>query len=303
MSRPVDSDERAPAEFPTSSKRRRVRRAAAIALVVALMCGAYVAGSRIAQWQAPVAPLDVSTPVANAAFMPLSGAMLQSGGWTFAGQGWDISTLIVDAVDVDSRLSSLSDESAAQAANFPDVPQAILHAIESSHVQPIEHAGNQLYKIVKPNLKAQLLVCKVESTLKAVSFGIAYPSSSQKWQFLEGRPNGKSAGGNENSAHLLPLTDNGNRIASRFAGDGQLLLEVITLSSNADELTIKWREAGWEVRPSGLGNSAAFSLLCGRGNDVVYAWSPNPPEALQTLILVRSPTDAEMQAANSAPTN
>jgi len=49
-----------------------------------------------------------------------------------------------------------------------------------------------------------------------------------------------------------------------------------------------WKEDGWEVRPSGLMGSDAFSFLCARGPDVVYAWSADPAESLKNLMLVRT---------------
>jgi hypothetical protein len=294
--------ERSSADSNKSTSRFR-RLSLRVLFIAALLGVAYIAGGRMAEWRAPTQPAVVATPAAAAAFMPLSGVMLQSGGWTFAGQEWDVSTLTVDTKAVEARLNELRQSTTASPASCPDVPREILRVIETLHLQPVEVSGNLLYKVEKPNFKAQLLACNVEGVLKVVTFAIAYPGSAQKWQLLEGRPNGKLSGANENASHLLPLTDSGKRIASRFADDGQLLLEVIKLSSNADELTIKWREAGWEVRPSGLGSTSAFSVLCGRGSDVVYAWSSDPRESLRTLMLVRSPTDAEMQAQGLAPTN
>ena len=211
-------------ESSYGSSQRHLRRAAVTVLVVALICGAYMVGGRLAQWQAPVqptAPDGLARPrlcrLVVQCCNPEAGPLLTKVG-------------IFPHLTLMQKMSIApecieSNESSAHAANYPDVPQQILHAIESSHAQPIERAGNLLYQIVKPNLKAQLLTRKVENTLKVVSFGIAYPSSAEKWQFLEGRPNGRSARKNESSAHLLPLTDNGNRIASRVAGDGQLLLK------------------------------------------------------------------------------
>jgi hypothetical protein len=265
-----------------------------------LMGVAYFIGGRISQFRTAAPQAAPPTKTAAVAFTPLAGAMFQSGGWTFAGQGWDITSELVGTAEVDARLTALGKTPVANPATYPDVPREILQAIEVSHLQPVERPGGLLYTFQKPNLKAQLLACKVDGMLKAVTFGIAYPSNSEKWQFLQGRPNGKSSAESPNERHLLPMPANGKRIASRFADDGQILLEVVTLSSNADELIIKWREAGWDVRPSGLGNPSAFSLLCARGNDVVYAWSADPREALQSLMLVRSPTDAELQSADSA---
>ena len=66
-------------------------------------------------------------------------------------------------------------------------------------------------------------------------------------------------------------------------------MEFVSLHSDADTLVSSWKTAGWEVRPSGLGNPGSFSYLCARGDEVVYAWSADSPDALENLMLVRTP--------------
>jgi hypothetical protein len=92
--------------------------------------------------------------------------------------------------------------------------------------------------------------------------------------------------------HLLPLPAGARCDGGRFADDGAALLELISLNSTSEQLFSAWRKAGWEIRPSGYGGPNDFSYLCGRGNEVIYAWSADPPSALQNLMLVRTPSHA-----------
>jgi hypothetical protein len=92
---------------------------------------------------------------------------------------------------------------------------------------------------------------------------------------------------------LLPLPAGAHRSGGRFADDGRVLLELISLDSTADKLVADWKKAGWQIRPSGIANPADFSVLCARGNDTVYAWSGDPHDSLQNLMLVNTPTPAD----------
>lgn len=91
---------------------------------------------------------------------------------------------------------------------------------------------------------------------------------------------------------LLPLPTDATRNGGRFADDGQLLMELVTLGGNtssAGDLLDSWNAAGWDIRPSGLADAESFSYLCRRGGDVVYAWSADSSTALNNLMLVRTP--------------
>jgi hypothetical protein len=92
---------------------------------------------------------------------------------------------------------------------------------------------------------------------------------------------------------LLPLPAGAARVGGRFADDGHALLELITLSSTANQLIATWNAAGWEIRPAGFGAAAEFRYLCARGDQVIYAWSADEPGALQNLMLVRAPSNAD----------
>ena len=91
----------------------------------------------------------------------------------------------------------------------------------------------------------------------------------------------------------MPLPPDATRSGGRFDEDGQLLLELVSVTSTADHLLAAWRKAGWEVRPSGLGQPGDFTYLCARGADVIYVWSADPPKAIANLMLVRTPDAAD----------
>jgi hypothetical protein len=70
-------------------------------------------------------------------------------------------------------------------------------------------------------------------------------------------------------------------------------MELITLDATGSDLLASWKAAGWEIRHSGFADSAEFSYLCARGDEVVYAWSAEEPAAIQNLMLVRTPAPAD----------
>jgi hypothetical protein len=269
-----------------------------VLVVLILTFAAYHVGGLFAQWRAATPPAPQSAQ-ASTVFSPLAGALSRSGVWSFAGAEWNIQSRLVASSEINDRLTALSRAKIAT-VGYPNVAPEVLRMIDSLHIRPHEQDGNLVYTYEQQAIKAQLVARKDGDILKALNYAIAFPSEG-KSQLLELMPRGAVSTTTASEGHLLPLPNGAQRLGARLADDGQLLLEMVTLSATSDELVIKWRDAGWEVRPSGLGSSSAFSLLCGRGNDVVYAWSPNPPDALQTLMLVRSPTDAELQAASSAP--
>ena len=96
------------------------------------------------------------------------------------------------------------------------------------------------------------------------------------------------------SRTLLPLPADARRSGGRFADDGQRAARAdLARCDRRRKLLADWKAAGWEVRPSGLANPCRLQLLCARGDDVVYAWSADPHDSLQNLMLVRTPTPAD----------
>jgi hypothetical protein len=175
--------------------------------------------------------------------------------------------------------------------------------IASARLIPTKQAGVQIYRLDRPTLKAVLLLRKIEDRTKAVFGAVAFPHNDREWQEFEFVPSSTSAAHGPRTTHLLPLPTGAIQSGARFAGDGRPLLEMITTQTTADALLTNWKEAGWEIRPSRLGAVTGFSYLCARGNEVVYAWSADANDSLQHLMLVRSPSDAEMQPKPISPMN
>jgi hypothetical protein len=169
------------------------------------------------------------------------------------------------------------------------------------HLQPEERGADRIYHLDRPDLKVELIARNVDGHEKAVAIACAYPQSGSHWQLFELTPGEAAHKSDRETTHLLPVPADVSRSAGRFADDGSLLLELLTLNSSSDALTDSWRKAGWEVRPSGIGDPGGFSFLCGHGNEVIYAWSPDPLDSLKTVMLVRSPTDEELRALQSIP--
>ncbi len=148
-----------------------------------------------------------------------------------------------------------------------------------------------------------MVLRKIEDRTKAVFGVVAYPQNDREWQEFEFTPNSTTAASSARSAHLLPLPQDAVQSGARYADDGCPLLEMITTHTTADTLLANWKNAGWDVHPSGLGINTGFSYLCARGDNVVYAWSADPSDSLQHLMLVHTPTDGELQRSLKSPTN
>jgi hypothetical protein len=294
---PTPDSDAAPAKYRLL---RWQRTAILVVTVAALMYVGYGFGQLFAEWRQDAQPV-ASASAATFALNPLAGALPFDGPWSFADLDWNLRSAVLNRAELDARLAALSDPPAGDIKNYPDVSSRLLDLIDTLRLQPVEHSGCQLFRIDRPDFYGQLLVRIVEGRTKAVAFACAYPQVGRRWQIFELTPRAASPTTTAKEAHLLPLPAGAVRRGGRFADDGRLLLELISLEGNADSLIAEWKDAGWEVRPSGFGDGNGFSYLCARGNDVVYAWSANSNESLRNLMLVRTPTDAELQAQQLIP--
>jgi hypothetical protein len=269
-------------------------------MVAGLVYMGFGFGRLFAQWRHASQPA-ASTTKSAFELSPLSSALPFSGPWTFAGLDWNLASTVLSGADSEARLKVLAEPPAALTGHCPDVSEELLRIIDTLRLQPVEKSGFQLYTYQHLGLRAQLLARKVGGRMKAVTFAIVYPQNGQQFQMFELTPDRASSNPGGDEGHLLPLPAGARRLAGRFGGDGRLLLELLSLTSDAHTLVAAWKNAGWEVRPSGLGTFGTLSVLCRRGNDVIYAWSANPNGSLESLMLVRSLTDAELQAQPSSP--
>lgn len=270
-----------------------LRTALLVVVAAAVLYLAYGFGRLFAEWRQlgqPPPPPDSTAATMNsmAAVMPLAGQ------WSFADLDWDLKSQATDPEQIDAQFESLAASPAPDDIDqLPDVSEELFKLAQMLRVQPVERAGNQVYRLDRHDWKGLLVVRQSAVGPKVVALAAAFPQQGGQWQLVELTPRPATGNALAAAAHLLPLPDNAQRSGGRFADDGSLLLELVTLNSNADKLIAAWKESGWEVRPSGLGEQDDFSYLCARGEEVIYAWSANPRGSLQTLMLVRSPSDAD----------
>ena len=290
---------------PTSTSRAArlvewFRRSLMVVTIAAFLYVAYGYCQLFREWRQGSQPTETpSTPAFE--MMPLAGALPLDGPWTFADLDWNLRSSVVTSEQLSVRLKALAEPPQQDATTFPNVSDDLLHLIDALQLKPAEHDGCELYRIDRANLKAQLLVRKVDGHPRAISFVGAYPQDGKRWQVFELTPRAAAATSADTETHMLPMPTGARRQGGRFADDGRLLLELVSLDSNSDALQAAWKTDGWEVRPSGFGNGNGFSYLCRKGDEVVYAWSSNPIDKLQTIMLVHSPTTAELEAQKLIP--
>jgi hypothetical protein len=288
-----ETQEAAATKFET--ERGRTRPVLRIVLVLAafLLCcyaafhvGAFIATSRGAANRA-AAQSDAEQ------ISPLSTAMPLAGQWAFDELDWSVESSQVDTAALEAEFESLAATTPADTAALPDADAEIVGLMGAMQIPSAEKLGNLIYCIDRPDLRTQLVTRRTGAATKAVSFAMAFPLGDH-WQLFAFTPRESShVASIKEDFHLLPLPEVARRTGGRFDDDGRPLMEFISLESNADALAADWQEAGWEVRPSGLTDSADFSVLCARGSDTVYAWSADSPDAIKNLMLVRTPAPTD----------
>jgi hypothetical protein len=291
-SQPVADDQRAK---DRPSPRRRGVRIVLIAIGFALACYlAYGIGKFSAGLKQVARPV-VAREADSTEFDPLAAALPLAGPWSFDELDWNLRSQAIEKKEINALFTSLAASPPATTdAQLPDTDQKIIDLIAALNVRPTEQLGNQIFRLERSDLKAQLVARKVAGQTKTATFAIAYPQNGSTWQLYEfiPRPTGENTKSDTISAapHLLPLPAAARRSGGRFADDGHVLLELVSLDASAAQLLAIWKDAGWEVRPSGLAGADDFSFLCARGEDVIYAWSADPADSLQNLMLVRTAT-------------
>ncbi len=267
------------------------------AIRAALILAIVIAGWRVgwsyvrlfAEWRQLARPASSTRAPARhldsmAAVLPLAGQ------WSFSELDWNMRTESKSGRDVATFFESLATSPAAETdEQLPDVDDELAELMDRFHVQPVERNGNKIYSLDRPDLKAQLVVRNVGGRDKTIGFGVAYSQADGSWQLVAFTPRASTASHEAAAPHLLPLPAEARRSGGRFGDDGRLLMELVELRSGADAILSTWKNAGWDVRPSGMGGPEDFSYLCARGDEVVYAWSADPPGALEDLMLVRTP--------------
>lgn len=255
---------------------------------------AYGFGKFWAEWRQAARPLAIRQ-TDSTALSPLAAALPLAGPWSFDEVDWNLRSQLSARQDVDAQFATLAAAAPKQSDELlPDTDQEFLDLIAALRIQPTEQAGNQVYRVERPDLKAILVGRTVAGQPKTVAVAVAYPQAGDQWQLFEFTPNQETAAdANPAAAHLLPLPATARRASGRFADDGRLLLEFVSLDSTTQKLLADWKAAGWEVRPSGLADPGAFSYLCAHGDEMIYAWSDDPADAVKNLMLVRAPAAAD----------
>lgn len=277
----------------TQSKTSYVRTALLVIAVAAACYVSYGFGRLWAEWREAKQTV-ANLPVTEADVNSMSAIMPLAGQWSFAELGLGFRSTTIPASEATARLDAMTASVRVDKdVELPDVSPDFIELAESLHIRPIELDGNQIYILDRPDLKARLVVRPIEGRTRIVALAAAYPQGDDRWQLLECTPSAAVEQVDTEAPHLLPLPEGAERNGGRFADDGRMLLELVTLWSNADDLLSSWKDAGWEVRPSGLGSPDAFSYLCVRSHEVIYAWSADPRNAVENLMLVRTPDAAD----------
>jgi hypothetical protein len=258
------------------------------ALVFAGCYVSYGFGRLWKDWRDTASPA-LAVKTANADIESMVNVLPVSGQWSFGDLDWTFRSRIVDARTVEARLAETADvDSGKSAEELPDLSPEIVDLARKLRIRPVSHGENQLYRLERPEIKVQLVVRPVAGQPKAVAMIAAMKQPTGEWQLFEFAPRTASAAKTQSTPHLLPLPASARRTGGRFADDGQLLLELANVDSDADLLISLWNDAGWTVRPTQFAGPEDFSYLCVRGDSVVYAWSAGAHGSLQHLMLTRA---------------
>ncbi|HEX5472476.1 MAG TPA: hypothetical protein VFW73_11345 [Lacipirellulaceae bacterium] len=219
-----------------------------------------------------------------------------AGQWAFAGVDWNLRSQNIKEIEIANRFETLAVDVGNEATeHLTDFGHKLIHLAQNLHIAPIQQGRNKVYRLDRPDLKAQLVVQTAGGHATVLSLGAAFRKSADEWQFLEFTPRTGAGILRADSRHLLPLPSAARRNAGRFADDGRLLLELVTVNADADTLLGMWKQKGWQFHPTQFAGPNDFSYLCARGKDVVYVWSASPRGSLHSVMLVRAPASADTQ--------
>jgi hypothetical protein len=267
-----------------------------ILFVAVLICGisAYRMGQLISNWRHPadaaaLRRADATDLASLSPTLPLAGI------WSFDELDWNMRSEWTAESELRAKFAALAATAPVLADNeLPDADQDFLALAGALGIKSTERDGRRIYQLSRPGLQAQWITRDVNGKAKSCAFAVAYPSIDDEWQLFEFTPRSKDAVRAESQAtHLLPLPAGARRDGGRFADDGRVLMEFVSLASTADTLMSDWNAAGWQVRESGMAEPGDFSCLAVRGEETVYAWSSDPAGALKNLMLVRTPAGAD----------
>jgi len=265
-----------------------------VAAVIACCVSAYRLGQLVSNWQHPadaaaLRRADATDLASLSPTMPLAGL------WSFDELDWTMRSEWTSENELAARFAAIATKQPGLAdPELPDADAEFLTLAAALGVRLTEREGRRIYKLSRPGLEAQWITRDVAGKTKSCGFAVAYPSIDDQWQLFEFTPKSldeKSAAGQ--ASHLLPLPQDAHRDGGRFADDGRVLMEFVSLDSTADSLVRDWNAAGWDVRANEMAEPGEFSYLAVRGQETIYAWSADPATAMRNLMLVRTPAGAD----------
>jgi hypothetical protein len=250
---------------------------------------AYRMGQFVSHWR-HAKNADAIVRADSTALGSLSPTLPLAGLWSFDELDWNMRSEWAS----EEKLSAKFAEFAAKAPvladdELPDADQEFLTIASTLGIKSTERDGKRIYQLSRPGLQIQWITRDVKGTAKSCAFAAAYVSVDNRWQVFEFTPRAKEVAGASQATHLLPLPADAHRDGGRFADNGRVEMEFVSLASTADSLIRGWVAAGWEVRESGLAEPGEFSYLAVRGNETIYAWSSDPANSMRNLMLVRTP--------------
>lgn len=281
----------------TSRSRSLVRTARWTILVAgfAICClSAYRLGVLVSDWRHP-ADLAALRRADATDLASLSPTLPLAGIWSFDELDWNMRSEWTSEQELAAKFETLASQAPALAEReLPDADQEFLSLAGALGVRSTEREGRRIYRLSRPGLQAQWITRELDGQAKSCAFAVAYPSIDDQWQLFEFTPRAKDAAAKTTQkSHLLPLPAAAHRDGGRFADDGRMLMEFVSLESTADALVRDWNAAGWDVRTSGMGEPGEFSYLAVRGDETIYAWSADQASALRNLMLVRTPAGVD----------
>lgn len=273
----------------------RVARWGILVTGFAICCvSAYRLGVLVSDWRHP-ADLAALRRADAADLASLSPTLPLAGIWAFDELDWNMRSEWTSEKELGVKFETLASQPSVVAdTELPDADQEFLALAATLGVRSTELEGRRIYRLSRPGLQAQWITREVAGKAKSCAFAVAYPSLDDQWQLFEFTPRAKDAAATTSQkSHLLPLPAAAHRDGGRFADDGRMLMEFVSLESTADALVRDWNAAGWDVRTSGMGEPGEFSYLAVRGSETIYAWSADPASAMRNLMLVRTPAGAD----------
>lgn len=252
------------------SRRELIRDLTMLALLSAIALFASGCGTA----KPPAAVSETSTDAALPMLNP-------NGSWQLSGGATGFRQSLLSEVDLNARFAELASQTEPLAnPELAAAAEKLIALADLSLVKPKQIGECDVYLLNRGKTRAQVVVKNEE----LVSLAIAAPTANNAWRLFELT----SQSGESNSSHLLPLPAVAQRSAGRYSDNGQLVMELISLEASRSDLLSTWRQAGWKIRPAGVGRPETFSYLCARGGEVVYAYSADESAELSGLVLTRS---------------